>query len=126
MPVEDHRVIALLRRGGAGELEERAAAVVGSWAVPAGGRARVLVRDDGAPLAGTHFAELCPDLEPWDVAVDVWSPAPDLTPFRDLRTALGDSIDPTTSRVLAGPQWRARKPPTDYGLTFCVTRRADL
>jgi len=124
MPVEDHRAIALLVGGD--DLEARALDVLSTWAVPAEGRVRCLVRTDGAPFAGSHFEELCPDLEPWDVALDIWSPAPDLTPFRGLREQLGDAVDPDRSSVMAGPQWRARKPPTDYGLTFCVTRKADL
>lgn len=126
MPVEDHRAIALLVGGG--ELQRRALDVLAGWDVPEDGRVRCLVRDDGAPFAGTHFEELCPDLAPWDVALDIWAPTPEATtaPFAGLREQLGDAVDPDRSTVLAGPQWRARKPPTDYGLTFCVTRKADL
>ncbi|HEY8548225.1 MAG TPA: EthD domain-containing protein [Acidimicrobiales bacterium] len=126
MPVEDHRAIALLK-GGEG-LEQRAREIVRGWPVPPEGRVRCLRRDDGTPFAGTHFEELCPDLEPWDVALDVWAPDPATAaaPLRGLRDRLGDTVDADHSQVLAGPQWRARKPPTAYGLTFCVTRKADL
>jgi EthD domain len=126
MPVEDHRAIALLVGGD--DLQQRALDVLATWSPPDEGRVRCLVRVDGAPFAGTHFEELCPDLEPWDVALDVWGPTAEATttPFAGLREQLGDAVDARRSTVLAGPQWRARKPPTDFGLTFCVTRKADL
>jgi hypothetical protein len=137
MPVDDQRAIAFLvgpeaRREA---LQRRAVELVSTWAagptrrLPDGGRARCLVRVDGGPLAGTHFHELCPDLAPWDVALDVWAPSSDTLPvewFRDLAGELGELIDLTRSSVMAGPQWRARKPPAALGLSFCVTRRPDL
>jgi hypothetical protein len=137
MPVDDQRAIALLVGPDAKReaLQNRAVELISAWAtgasrpLPDEGRARCLVRVDGGPLAGTHFDELCPDLAPWDVALDVWAPTVEALPvewFRDLAGDLGDLIDPSRSSVLAGPQWRARKPPAELGLTFCVTRRADL
>jgi hypothetical protein len=133
MPTEDHRAMALLaaapgRRDG---LHQRAVELASTWAdaVPDGGRARCLVRVDGAPFAGTHFAELCPDLEPWDVALDVWAPDPDglgTERFDGLAGTLDGLVDPTRSSVVAGPQWRARQPPAPLGLAFCVTRRAGM
>jgi hypothetical protein len=137
MPVDDHRAIALLVGPDAKRqaLQHRAVELISTWAggtsrlLPDEGRARCLVRVDGGPLAGTHFDELCPDLAPWDVALDVWAPTAEALPvewFRDLAGDLGDLIDPTRSSVMAGPQWRARKPPAPLGLTFCVTRRSGL
>lgn len=137
MPVDDQRAIALLVGPDAKRqaLQHRAVELISTWAtatsrpLPDEGQARCLVRVDGRPLAGTHFDELCPDLAPWDVALDVWAPTVETLPvewFRDLAGDLGDLIDPTRSSVMAGPEWRARKPPAPLGLTFCVTRRSDL
>lgn len=133
MPAEDHRAMALLvaAPGREDRLREKAVELAAGWgeAVPDAGRARCLVRVDGEPFAGTHFEELCPDLEPWDVALDVWAPDPEalrVERFRDLGDRLGDVADPTRSSVLAGPQWRARQPPAPLGLAFCITRKPDL
>jgi EthD domain len=133
MPMEDQRAMALLvaRPGQGGALRRRGVDLVAAWsdAVPHGGRARCLVRVDGGLLAGTHFEELCADLAPWDVALDVWAPDTDHLPvggFRGLAKQLGDVVDPDRSSVLAGPQWRARQEPAPLGLTFCITRRPDL
>lgn len=134
MPVDDQRAIALLVGPDAKHeaLQRHAVDLISGWArgsLPDEGRARCLVRVDGAPLAGTHFDELVPDLAPWDVALDVWAPTPEALPtewFRDLAGDLGDLIDTSRSSVMTGPQWRARKPPAPLGLTFCVTRKSDL